>query len=182
MDDQYAQLIDDNRRRFYTSMAIECPECIDELEEIPMPEQSSNNIPAHDHAVPQHVTDQLKRHEMYIDQLQGENARMFGNIETSLEYTKREIHTIQSTWKEVSARLEEHGRKLDAYNNLRERIDVIEQTHDQLAKDFIPRGEFNGAVGSLRDQLRSNFATMQWVLGGILAFATGIGGYLIFGA
>ena len=181
MEDDEATLIPERAKRFSSDIPVNCPECVFDAEEIDMSDIRREDLPAHDHPVPQHVTDQLKRHEMYIDQLQGENSRMFGSIETGLEFLKGQISEINSGWRELSKRLDEQEKKLDRYNNLRERMDLVEQTHDRLNKDYVPRQEFNGAVGSLRDQLRSSFATMQWILGGVVAAAASIAAYVIFG-
>ncbi len=146
-----------------------------------MSEMKREDLPAHDHPVPQHVVDQMKRHEMYIDQLQGESARMFGNIEASLEYMKGQNAEINSGWRELSRRIDEQDKKLDRYNNLRERVDIIEQTHDRLSKDFIPREEFNGAVNSLREQIKSGFGNLKWVLGFILLAFGGLASTILLG-
>lgn len=146
-----------------------------------MSEAKHRDIPPHDHPVAQHVTDQMKRHEMYIDQLQGESARMFGSIEASLEFIKGQITEINSGWRQLSARLDEQEKKLDRYNNLRERVDIIEQTHDRMAKDYVPRDEFNGALNSLRDQIKTGFANQKWVIGFIILAFGGLASLVLVG-
>jgi len=154
-------------------LRVDCPECVFEVEEMPDMEKQ---VPEHDHPVPQHITDQIKRHEMYIDQLQGENARMFGNIETTLDYIRRAVDEQARYTDKHDERLDHIERKLDLYNNVKERVDLLEETHKRLSSDFIPRSEFNGALSSIRDSI----ATFKWIFGGFVAGTFALAMYMIF--
>jgi protein-arginine kinase activator protein McsA len=153
---------------------VDCPECVFEVEEMPDMEKQ---VPEHDHPVPQHVTDQLKRHEMYIDQLQGENARMFGQIESALEYIRQAVDSQAQKTDANSVRLGHIEREIGKYNNVKERVDLLEETHKRLSSEYVPRAEFNGALASIRDSIN----TLKWILGGFIAGTFALAMYMIFG-
>lgn len=184
----YAELESTESRRGFGLVGVRADEIIEEAQEIDMDEIKRGDIPAHDHPVPQHVVDQIKRHEMYIDQLQGENARMFGNIESSLVWIKKALVDGNDTTRKLSSDLEILSRRVDAYNHVKERTDTIENTIDGLGVAFVPREEWQSAVSALRDQIDATAKVMDDKIDAASRFATkviaiittGVGAVLTF--
>lgn len=183
-DGEDAKLIPDEGNVWFRFTAVDCPECAFDMEELNTD---------HSHPVPDHVTDQLKRHEAYIAEFRGESARMWGAVTTDLSYIKSALDKLTNSTERHDQRLDHLEREIHKYNNLRERLDLLEKTHDRLASDFVPRPEFNGALNSIREQsidgdnsikeaLQSGLSSIRWVLGGLVGGMFALAMYLIFGA
>jgi tetrahydromethanopterin S-methyltransferase subunit G len=171
-----AYLTEDFSKRIGQSLAVYCPECVFEMEDV-MDNIRREDLPEHDHPAPQYIVDQIKRHEMYIDQLQGENARMFGQIEMSLKYIREAVDKQAQQTDHHDSRLDHIERKLDVYNEVKTRVDTLETTHKQLSGEYIPRQEFNGALSSIRDSI----GILRWMFGGFVAGVFAFASYVIFG-
>lgn len=181
MDD--AELIPDNGMSYFRFTLVDCPECVFEMEELNTD---------HSHPTPKHVEDQLNRHEAYIGEFRGESARMWGQVTTDLSYIKKAVDKLAHSTERHDQRLDHLEREIHKYNNLRERLDLLEKMHDRLSSDFVPRPEFNGALNSIREQsvegdasikdaLAAGLSSIRWVLGGLVGGMFALAMYLIFG-
>lgn len=178
-----AELIPESRKGLHLPFPVNCPECVFDMDDI------KND---HTHPTPKHIEDQLARHEAYIGEFRGESARMWGQVTTDLSYIKDGLDKLTHSTERHDQRLDHLEREIHKYNNLRERLDLLEKTHDRLASDFVPRPEFNGALNSIREQsiagdesikdaLQSGLSSIRWVLGGLVGGMFALAMYLIFG-
>lgn len=92
---------------------------------------------------------------------QQETTNRITELTTSMRYICEGIDYQRAFAERMDARQDAMERKLDQYNNLRERTDMLEAVEARRAKDYVPREEFNGALRSLRAQIR----VMQWIFG-----------------
>lgn len=119
----------------------------------------------------------VRRLDTELDGHEQENARTITELATTVKHISTVLDNQARIMEELKRQFSEMERKLDRYNNLRERIDAVERSREALPSDYVPRPEFNGAINSLRGEIR----TMKWIFGiGFTAVAGLLTGVLIF--
>jgi chromosome segregation ATPase len=141
--------------------------------------------------------------EMSDDRQHDDIKRDIRRIDTELDNHEREtdraITELATHYKHISSTLDAQGQilthidkrigkmevDLGRYNNMRERLDIVERTQSALATAYVPRDEFNGAVGSVRQfaDVRSTgtegkLRMLVWGVGVFITLASGTIGFV----
>ena len=103
----------------------------------------------------------IRRIDTELDSHERETDRAITMLSTNYNHIASALEAQQKLLAQIDQRMGKMEVDLGRYNNMRERVDGLERAQSQLGVDFVPRNEFNGAVGSLRNQIK----TMQWVFG-----------------
>lgn len=118
----------------------------------------------------------VRRLDTELDGHEQENARTITELATTVKHISTVLDNQARIMEGLERRFGEMERKLDRYNNLRERTDALERSREKLSTDYVPRQEFNGAINALRGEIR----TMKWIFGiGFTAVAGLLTGVII---
>lgn len=107
------------------------------------------------------VRQHVQRLDTELDGHEQENARTITELSTTVKHISVILEKQAHTMEDLDKRFAGMERKLDKYNNLRERTDSLEKSRTELSVDYVPRREFNGMVGSLRREI----GAMKWIFG-----------------
>lgn len=116
--------------------------------------------------------DELKRLQALLGNYQEQTTQQITTLTTSLSYIKEGIDWQRQFSERMDQRQDTLERKLDQYNNLRERTDALERAESERAVDYVPRREFNGALGSVREfaegkakAIEGRVIVVMWAMG-----------------
>lgn len=180
MSDEEAQLQPDEGNDWYRFTAVECPECAFDAEEIDM-SSPQRELPDHNHPVPQHVIDQLKRQDVNIEGLQQETARMFGTITSSLDWLKAAAQNMMHNQEKQSVRISNLEAKIENQVEMRKDLDAVEHRQSRLAKDFVPRDEFESSIHHVEEKIAHGFSNLKWVIGLLIGAVGGLASLILMG-
>lgn len=107
------------------------------------------------------TAEHLRRLDVEVEGVKLESSNAITALNTSLSFIGDQLKRYDETLKVVQSQLQTIASDVGKYNNVRERIDLLEQFQDNMGKNFVPREEFNGAFKSVRQQIR----TLQWIFG-----------------
>lgn len=121
--------------------------------------------------------EKLMRLETEIDSHERETTRAITDLSTSFRYIQQSLNSTHTAVTHLDQRMDQMERKLDAYNNLRERVDMNERCLDNLPANFVPRPEFDGAMKSVRqfaetkvEAVAGRISMLTWAIG--IGFST----------
>ena len=103
----------------------------------------------------------IRRIDTELDSHERETDRAVTELSTHYSHISATLDAQAQLLSQIDKRMGKIEVDLGRYNNMRERLDGVERAQATLGTDFVPRREFNGMVGSIRNQIK----TMQWVFG-----------------
>lgn len=176
MDDRYARIMTyDTRNRM-----IPCGDCSFEEDEMPEPD--------HQHEPPEHIVQQLARHEAWIHEIRDSSTRMIAEQGRDLKWMIEHMEKLGATIEKIDARQDRMESELSKHNNFQKRLQAVEETHENLADNYIPRTEFDAAMQSVRESVTEKvnavsgrFSLLVWIIGAGFGVSFTALGFIIFG-
>jgi len=163
---------------------IPCGNCDFDDEEDDMNEK----IPHHEHDPPQHIIQQLSRHEAWIHEIRESSTRMIAEQGTDLKWMREHIEKLGAVIDKIDARQDRMESELSKHNQFQARVRKLEENHEALPEEFVPRSEFDGAIKSVRETLEDKtkglserFTLLIWIVGGGFGIMFTALGFMIFG-
>lgn len=163
---------------------IPCGDCAFDDEEHTM----SDKHPDHAHDPPEHIVQQLARHEAWIHEIRDSSTRLISEQGRDLKWIREHMEKLGAMFEKIDARQDRMESELAKHNNFQSRLRVLEESRDTLAEEYVPRPEFDGAINSVRetmkdkvDALAGRFALLMWIVGAGFGIAFTALGFIIFG-
>lgn len=134
---------------------------------------------------------EMRRIDTELDSHERETDRAVTELATHYKHISSTLDSQSLLLSQIDKRIGAIEVDLGKYNNMRERLDMVERTQSALATAYVPREEFNGALGSVRQYSEGKSAGVEgklrilvWGVGVFITLASGTIGFLasaIFG-
>lgn len=127
----------------------------------------------------------IRRIDTELDSHERETDRAVTELSTHYKHISSTLDAQAHLLTQIDKRIGKMEVDLGKYNNMRERLDLLERSHGMLATEYVPRQEFNGALGSVRQHSEGKAAVLEgklrmlvWGLGVFITIASGTIGFV----
>lgn len=142
----------------------------------------------HKHEAPEHIVQQLARHEAWIHEIRDSSTRMIAEQGSDLRWMRDHIEKLSAVIDKIDERQDSMQADLAKHNHFQTRLRTLEEARDTLPDEFIPRAEFDGAINSVRENVKGKveglagrFALLMWIVGAGFGVTFTALGFIIWG-
>lgn len=127
----------------------------------------------------------IRRIDTELDSHERETDRAITELSTHYSHISATLDSQAQLLAQIDKRMGKIEVDLGRYNNMRERLDDVERTQAAMGTAYVPRDEFNSALGSVRQHAEGKVAVVEgklrmlvWGIGGFLTLASGSVGFI----
>jgi hypothetical protein len=144
--------------------------------------------PDHQHEAPEHIVQQLARHEAWIHEIRDSSTRMIAEQGRDLKWMIEHMEKLGTTIEKIDARQDAMSAELSKHNNFQSRLKTLEAQSEDMGDTYVSYAVFNTTTKGIRESIAEKMDSVNgrvnlivWAMGAGLGICLTALGFIIFG-